>query len=131
MVWCLPRLLRLKVLRRSRRDSLSPLTAETLFRIGSVSKSFAALAALKLQEEGKLKLTDTVRQWVPEVAFTNPWEATDPVRLVHLMEHTTGFPLPLLVCVAIGGCPFRSDSFAGRISRPPRLPCCRMLTAGG
>ena len=68
-----------------------PVTADTLFRIGSVSKSFAALAALRLQEEGKLKLADTVRQWVPEVAFTNPWGATDPVRLVHLMEHTTGF----------------------------------------
>src|ERR1017187_7188861 len=51
-----------------------PVTADTLFRIGSVSKSFAALAALQLQEEGKLKLTDTVRQWVPEVAFVNPWE---------------------------------------------------------
>src|SRR5882762_8936344 len=68
-----------------------PVTAATLFRIGSVSKGFAALAALKLQEEGKLKLTDTVKQWVPEVAFINPWEATDPVRLVHLMEHTAGF----------------------------------------
>jgi CubicO group peptidase (beta-lactamase class C family) len=68
-----------------------PVTAKTLFRIGSVSKAFAALAALQLQEEGKLKLTDTVHQWAPEVAFSNPWEATDPVRLVHLMEHTTGF----------------------------------------
>jgi CubicO group peptidase (beta-lactamase class C family) len=68
-----------------------PVTAETLFRIGSTSKAFAALAALQLQEKGKLKLTDTVRQWVPDVAFSNPWEATDPVRLVHLMEHTTGF----------------------------------------
>lgn len=68
-----------------------PVTADTLFRIGSVSKSFAALAALQLQEEGKLKLTDTVRQWVPDVAFVNPWEASDPVRLVHLMEHTSGF----------------------------------------
>jgi CubicO group peptidase (beta-lactamase class C family) len=68
-----------------------PVTADTLFRIGSVSKSFAALAALQLQEEGKLKLTDTVRQWVPDVAFVNPWEATDPLRLVHLMEHTSGF----------------------------------------
>jgi CubicO group peptidase (beta-lactamase class C family) len=68
-----------------------PVTADTLFRIGSVSKAFAALAALQLQEEGKLKLTDTVRQWVPEVAFVNPWEASDPLRLGHLMEHTTGF----------------------------------------
>lgn len=68
-----------------------PATDETLFRIGSTSKGFAALAALQLQEQGKLKLTDTVKQWVPDVAFTNPWEATDPVRLVHLMEHTSGF----------------------------------------
>jgi CubicO group peptidase (beta-lactamase class C family) len=68
-----------------------PATADTLFRIGSVSKAFAAFAALQLQEQGKLSLTDTVRQWVPDVAFSNPWEASDPVRLVHLMEHTTGF----------------------------------------
>ena len=68
-----------------------PATADTLFRIGSVSKGFAALAALQLQEQGKLKLTDTVRQWVPDVAFKNPWESTDPLRLVHLMEHTSGF----------------------------------------
>jgi CubicO group peptidase (beta-lactamase class C family) len=68
-----------------------PVTSGTLFRIGSVSKGFAALAALKLQEEGELKLSDTVRQWTPEVAFDNPWEESDPVRLVHLMEHTSGF----------------------------------------
>ena len=71
-----------------------PATADTLFRIGSVSKAFAALAALQLQEEGKLKLTDTVRQCGKGRRcrlFSNPWEATDPVRLVHLMEHTTGF----------------------------------------
>jgi len=68
-----------------------PATDETLFRIGSTSKGFVALAALQLQEQGKLKLTDTVKQWVPDVAFTNPWESTDPVRLVHLMEHTNAF----------------------------------------
>src|SRR5579862_8866499 len=68
-----------------------PVTPDTLFRLGSVSKGFVALAALQLQEAGKLKLTDTVRQWVPDVAFVNPWETTDPVRLVHLMEHTSGF----------------------------------------
>ena len=68
-----------------------PVTPDTLFRLGSVSKGFVALAALQLQEAGKLKLTDTVRQWVPDVVFVNPWEVTDPVRLVHLMEHTSGF----------------------------------------
>lgn len=68
-----------------------PATADTLFRIGSVSKAFAAFAALQLQETGKFKLTDTVRHWAPDVAFVNPWEPTAPLRLVHLMEHTSGF----------------------------------------
>lgn len=68
-----------------------PVTPDTLFRLGSVSKGFVAVALLQLQEAGKLKLTDTLRQWAPDIAFVNPWEATDPVRLVHLMEHTSGF----------------------------------------
>lgn len=69
-----------------------PATTKTLFRLGSVSKGLVALAALKLQEEGKLKLTDTLRQWVPECPIDNPWEATDPIRLEHLLEHTSGLP---------------------------------------
>jgi CubicO group peptidase (beta-lactamase class C family) len=68
-----------------------PATADTLFRLGSLSKTFVAAAALQLQEERKLNLTDTVRQWVPDVAFVNPWEPSAPVRLVHLLEHTSGF----------------------------------------
>jgi CubicO group peptidase (beta-lactamase class C family) len=66
-------------------------TAETLFRIGSVSKTFVALAVLMLVEEGRLSLDAPVRTLVPEVAFGNPWEAEEPVRVVHLLEHTAGF----------------------------------------
>src|SRR3954451_2598148 len=61
-----------------------PVTTNTLFRLGSLSKAFAAIAALQLQEEGRLKLSDKVKQWVPEVTFINPWEAGQPLRLVHL-----------------------------------------------
>lgn len=63
----------------------------TLFRIGSVSKMFAALAALKLQEEGKLNLDDKIRDLVPEIQFENPWEETHPIKVAHLLEHTTGW----------------------------------------
>lgn len=66
-------------------------TSSTLFRIGSISKMFVSLSVLMLREEGKLSLDDLVRSRVPEVAFANPWEATDPLRIVHLLEHTTGF----------------------------------------
>jgi CubicO group peptidase (beta-lactamase class C family) len=66
-------------------------TPETLFRIGSVSKAFTSLAVLMLVRQGKLSLDDPVRKLAPEVWFDNPWEATDPVRVVHLLEHTTGW----------------------------------------
>lgn len=66
-------------------------TAETQFRIGSTSKAFASLSILKLANEGKLSLDDSVRKLVPDVWFENQWEATDPVRVVDLLEHTTGW----------------------------------------
>jgi CubicO group peptidase (beta-lactamase class C family) len=68
-----------------------PVTPDTLFRIGSVSKSFVSLSVLKLQQEGKLSLQDTLRSRAPDLKFTNPWEDTDPVRIVNLLEHTTGW----------------------------------------
>jgi len=66
-------------------------TDETLFRIGSTSKAFASLSILKLVGEGKLSLQDPVHKIAPEIWFENRWEATDPVRVVDLLEHTTGW----------------------------------------
>lgn len=68
-----------------------PATADTLFPIGSVTKGFVALAALKLQDAGRLDINATLASIVPELEFKNRWEATDPVRLVHLLEHTSGW----------------------------------------
>jgi len=66
-------------------------TPDTLFRIGSTSKAFASLSILMLAEQGKLSLDDPVRKLAPEVWFENRWEASDPVRVVNLLEHTTGW----------------------------------------
>lgn len=68
-----------------------PATDETLFRIGSISKGFVSLSILKLVREGKLSLLDPVHKLVPEIWFENRWETTDPVRVVDLLEHTTGW----------------------------------------
>lgn len=65
--------------------------AGTIYRIGSTSKMFVALAVLQLVEEGRLSLADKVADLAPEIEFDNPWEDTDPVRVVHLLEHTTGW----------------------------------------
>lgn len=65
--------------------------ADTLYRIGSTSKMFVALSVLKLVEQGRLSLDDRLADLAPEIEFENPWEETDPVRVVHLLEHTTGW----------------------------------------
>lgn len=65
--------------------------AHTRFRVGSVGKTFVAIAAMQLVEQGRLSLDAPVHALAPELPLTNPWEATDPVRVVHLLEHTAGF----------------------------------------
>jgi CubicO group peptidase (beta-lactamase class C family) len=73
------------------RETGERVTADTVFRIGSITKSFVSLAALILVEEGLLDLDTPVRELAPEIEFDNPWRDTDPVRVVHLLEHTTGW----------------------------------------
>ncbi|MBL8135485.1 MAG: beta-lactamase family protein [Acidobacteria bacterium] len=68
-----------------------PIDGDTLFRVGSVSKSFVAMALVQLYEDGQLDLDAPVVSIVPEVHIDNPWEATEPVRVRHLLEHTAGF----------------------------------------
>jgi CubicO group peptidase (beta-lactamase class C family) len=68
-----------------------PTTADTLFRIGSTSKAFASLSILMLADQGKLTLDDPVHKLAPDVWFENRWESTDPIRVVNLLEHTTGW----------------------------------------
>ena len=65
--------------------------ATQLFRMGSITKTFAALAMLKLEAEGKFSLMDNLKDVAPEVPFKNKWAATHPVKVIHLLEHTAGF----------------------------------------
>lgn len=69
----------------------TPVSDCTMFRVGSVSKPFVALSAMILQERGVINIHDRLRETAPEVEFTNRWEDTHPVRMVHLLEHTAGF----------------------------------------
>ncbi|UOQ55724.1 beta-lactamase family protein [Hymenobacter cellulosivorans] len=64
---------------------------KTLFHVSSITKMFTALGILKLVEEKKLHLQDKLRDLAPEVPYQNAWEATHPVRVVNLLEHSTGF----------------------------------------
>ncbi|MDB4308299.1 beta-lactamase family protein [Porticoccaceae bacterium] len=73
------------------KESSIAVTPDTLFRAGSTGKSITSLIAMRLVEEGLLDLTARLRDMAPEITFTNKWEEETPVRLVHLLEHTTGW----------------------------------------
>lgn len=72
-------------------DPLNTTDKDTLFRIGSISKMFVSLSLLKLQEEEKLNLNDTLESLIPEIPYENRWSDSNPLRIVHLLEHTTGW----------------------------------------
>jgi CubicO group peptidase (beta-lactamase class C family) len=77
------------------RASLEPERAadgtETLFRIGSVSKTFTYTAAMQLIERGRIGLDDPVNLHLPEALKLPDAGYAEPVRVRHLMSHTAGF----------------------------------------
>lgn len=63
-------------------------TAHTLYGIGSVTKSFTALSIMQLSEKGRLSLNDPVAKYVP----LDLKSKEEPVRIWHLLSHSSGIP---------------------------------------
>lgn len=72
------------------RDARTPVTADTRFRAGSISKTFVAIALVQLYEDGEVDLDTPVAELAPGVDIDNAWMMSDPVRLIHLLQHTAG-----------------------------------------
>lgn len=66
-------------------------TPDTLFRVGSITKSFTAVALLQLAEHGAINLDARLKDIAPEVPVANAWDKTDPVTVAEVLEHTAGF----------------------------------------
>lgn len=64
-----------------------PLALDSRFRLASVSKQFTAAAILRLQDEGRLEIGDPVCKWIQPCP-----EAWAPIRIHHLLSHTSGIP---------------------------------------
>jgi CubicO group peptidase (beta-lactamase class C family) len=61
-----------------------PVTPDTKFRIGSITKQFIASSILKLQEEGKISVEDKLSKFIPG------FPRGDEVTIYHLLTHTSG-----------------------------------------
>ena len=71
------------------KETRKPVTRETLFEIGSVSKTFAAVLASAVQMQGSLSLNASVSRYLPRLRGTS----FDKITLLNLATHTSGLPL--------------------------------------
>ncbi|MCE7948157.1 MAG: hypothetical protein DYG88_12085 [Chloroflexi bacterium CFX4] len=73
-------------------ESNAPVTPQTHFSIGSITKSMTVLAAMRLVEAGKLSLDAPIVEYLPEFTLRDAAHA-NAVTLRHLFSHTSGIPL--------------------------------------
>jgi CubicO group peptidase (beta-lactamase class C family) len=71
-----------------------PPTADTLYGIASVTKTFTATLLAQAVMEGKVKLDDDIRKYLND-AYPNLEYEGQPIRLVHLLNHNSGLPVSL------------------------------------
>ena len=70
-----------------------PVTQNSMFRIASMSKSFSAMAILKLRDEGKLSITDPAQKYVPELENLTYLTSDAPlITIENLLTMTSGLP---------------------------------------
>lgn len=74
----------------SNADTGAKMRPDHRVHVGSIPKSLLAAGTLQLVTEGRLSLDTPLSVLLPDVILENPWAATNPVRLRHLLDHTSG-----------------------------------------
>jgi len=74
-------------------EKKTPATPSSAFRIASMTKSFTAMAIMKLRDEGKLNLSNPVSKYIPEMATLKYLTKDAPIITIeNLLTMTAGFP---------------------------------------
>jgi serine-type D-Ala-D-Ala carboxypeptidase/endopeptidase len=66
-------------------------TGDTIFEIGSLTKTFTCIVLAEMIDQGQLRLDDTIQQYLPEGVTMPRFEETE-ITLRHLATHTSGLP---------------------------------------
>ena len=73
---------------KSNLEQQSDLTVSDRFRAGSITKTFVATVVMKLQEQGRVNIEQTLRELLPEETGQIP--GADRIKLRHMLSHTSG-----------------------------------------
>ncbi|GHO42564.1 hypothetical protein KSX_07270 [Ktedonospora formicarum] len=70
-------------------DNPLPIDQDTLFLVGSITKTFTATILMRLVAEGKVELNAPVSRYIPELQLKNK-QARDTITVQNLLNHTSG-----------------------------------------
>jgi CubicO group peptidase (beta-lactamase class C family) len=77
------------------REHRVPISLQTIYHYGSITKTLTAIAIMQLRDRGKLKLDDHITGYVPELwAVHDPFGSMDVITLRMLLSHSAGFQDP-------------------------------------
>ena len=97
--------------------SAMPVTEDTVFRIGSITKTFTAVAVMQLEEQGLVDLDVSANDYLRGFQLIPAKESWQPATVRHLLTHTAGVPEWLHPSRMI-----RSGWFAESFSLEERVP---------
>lgn len=78
------------------KEQAIPATSKSIYRVGSITKSFTAISILQLKDAGKLTLNDEIKHHIPEFAIGFQKNEPHPIILRQVLAHTSGLPSDLL-----------------------------------
>src|SRR5260221_6669525 len=76
-------------------DNPLPIDQDTLFTLGSVTKTFTATTLMRLVAEGKVELNAPVRRYVPELQLKDE-QAANTITVLNLLNHTSALDLRII-----------------------------------
>jgi CubicO group peptidase (beta-lactamase class C family) len=96
-------------------DNPLPVDRDTLYVLGSVTKTYTATALMRLVADGRVELEAPVRRYVPELGLADAQAAAE-VTVLNLLNHTSGLGWDLLVDTGQG-----DDALAGYVAKMAEL----------
>jgi CubicO group peptidase (beta-lactamase class C family) len=96
-------------------DNPLPIDQDTLFVVGSVTKTYTATTLMRLVTEGKVELNALVRRYLPELRLKDQ-QFVDTVTVLNLLNHTSGLDWRLIADTGEG-----DDALARYVARIAEL----------
>ncbi|KAF5627831.1 beta-lactamase 2 [Fusarium tjaetaba] len=116
------------------KEGVKKINASTVYRLGSISKVFTVLAALRLAEDGVLSMNDPVTRWIPELAHPHKPHSGDDLDVIHWGDITVGDAAAHLsglggdMTTDISAFPFNWEALGlPKLSENKKIPSCKGL----